>query len=226
MQIRGFIPLSLIDWDGFASSLIFLGGCNSLCPWCHNANLVIENMASIKLPKLETSLINHICICGGEPTINGDLPDLCAILKNAGLQVKLDTNGFNPEMLKFLLDSNLVDFIAMDIKAPLTPAEYHNACHVNIDVNKIAQSIKLLMSYPGKYEFRTTVVPTIHDDNAIRRIAQTIQGAECYALQNFRPSDNLLDPSFQSILPFTKTELENFAEVAKPLVKTVFLRNV
>ena len=167
MQIKGFVPVSLVDWDNFPTAVIFLGGCQFYCSWCHNSSLVLDKIANMELPKLETKLINHICISGGEPTVYGDLPDLCLILKNAGLSVKLDTNGFQPNILKSLLDNNLVDYIAMDIKAPLTRAEYGNACNKYIDVSKIKQSIDLLMKYPGKYEFRTTVVPTIHDDNAI-----------------------------------------------------------
>jgi pyruvate formate lyase activating enzyme len=186
----------------------------------------METLVSMELPKLETTLIKHICISGGEPTTYGDLPELCVILKNAGLQVKLDTNGFQPKILETLLNAKLVDYIAMDVKAPLTKAEYINACHVNLDINRIVKSIKLLMAHPGMYEFRTTVVPTIHDDNAVRRIAQAIEGAEKYAIQNFKPSDNIPDPDFRKLAPFTKEALQGFAEIAKPYVKCVTLRNI
>jgi pyruvate formate lyase activating enzyme len=195
MDVKGFIDSSFVDWDGKVSSVVFLPYCNFRCPFCHNVNLVLnpEKIETIPLEWILDQLerqkdwIDGVCITGGEPTLHSGLPELCSKIKKLGFQVKLDTNGTNPEMLKALIDQRLVDYVAMDVKAPLTPEKYSKATGVNTEqlLTKVQESIKLLIDSKLDYEFRTTVVPTIHTQEDIQQICQSITGCEKYVLQKF-----------------------------------------
>ena len=141
MEIKGFIDLSLSDWDGKLCSVIFLPGCNLRCPFCYNSTLVLHPETVETVPFLhvedylrkQRSWIDGVCITGGEPTIHKDLPELCSKLKETGFLVKVDTNGTYPKMVKKLIDNGLVDYIAMDIKAPLTVEKYSKATGANVE---------------------------------------------------------------------------------------------
>jgi len=171
-----------------------------------------------------------VCITGGEPTMYGDLSQFCLMLKNAGMKVKLDTNGMRPNVLFELLNLELIDYIAMDIKSPLTVEKYSAATGVSFIEEMLAlplESIKLIMAAAPDYEFRTTVVPTFHVPKDIEQICKyAIKGAKRYVIQNFHPCDTLIDPHLESIKPFTSAELEAFADAAKPYVNEVKIRNV
>jgi len=196
MKIKGFIEISLVDWQNKVSSVIFLPNCNFRCPFCHNVDLVIrpETIKTIPFEQIKNYLVKHkewidgVCISGGEPTLHIELPQLCLKLKELDIQIKLDTNGTNPIMLKELIDKKLIDYVAMDIKAPLTKDKYSKACGINI-VNKlfknVKESIKILMESNIDYEFRTTVVPTIHEPSDIEQIRESLKGCKKYVLQKF-----------------------------------------
>ncbi|MEJ2241531.1 MAG: anaerobic ribonucleoside-triphosphate reductase activating protein [Candidatus Bathyarchaeota archaeon] len=185
MDIKGFIEASFVDWNGKICSVLFLSGCNFRCPFCHNVNLVLEpeKLDAIPLEYLKEKLkeqkewIDGICITGGEPTINKDLVKLCSTLKNMGFLIKLDTNGTNPVILKELIDKKLVNYVAMDIKAPLNEKNYSEATGVKIEknLNKINQSIELLKKSNIDYEFRTTVVPTLHTEEEMEKFLESAQ---------------------------------------------------
>ncbi|MFA5365022.1 MAG: anaerobic ribonucleoside-triphosphate reductase activating protein [Candidatus Bathyarchaeia archaeon] len=195
MDVKGFVDLSFVDWDGKVSSVVFLPCCNFRCPFCHNVNLVLnpETIETIPLEDILDQLerqkdwIDGVCITGGEPTLHNSLPELFLKIKKLGFQVKLDTNGTNPEMLKSLIDQGLVDYVAMDIKAPLALDKYSKATGVNAEnlLHRVKKSIKLLMDSNIDYEFRTTVVPTIHNQEDIQQICQSIRGCKKYVLQKF-----------------------------------------
>jgi len=210
MEIKGVIDVSFVDWDGKLSSVIFLPNCNFRCPFCHNVNLVLdpEKLETIPFGYVEEQLENQrgwidgVCITGGEPTLHKDLPELCSRLKKMEFLVKLDTNGTNPSMLKELVDRRLVDYVAMDIKAPLTVEKYSKATGVNAEklLEKVKESINLLLGSSMDYEFRTTVVPTLHDEECIKQICYSLKGCRKYVLQKFDVSigKTTIDPDFMS----------------------------
>jgi len=227
--IKGFLGTSLIDFPGRISSIVFTGGCNFRCPFCHNADLVLdyknlptltENEILEKIKKRK-GFIDGVEITGGEPLLYNDTLDFIKKVKELGYEVKLDTNGYFPEKLEEILDSGMVDFIAMDIKS--SPEKYSYACGIEIDLNKIEDSISLIMNKAKEYEFRTTVAPKIVEEEDIIPMVKMIEGAEMYALQEFRPVKTI-DPSFMEISPYPKEVLFHFAEIAKPYVKKIEVR--
>lgn len=235
MEIKGFIGVSLSDWDGKVSSVIFLPGCNLRCPFCYNKSLVLqpEKMPSIALESIEDYLqtnrkwIDCVVVTGGEPTLHVDLPLLCKKIKELGLGVKVDTNGSNPNLVSGLLEKGLVDYIALDVKAPLTSQKYSEACGVNTDkiLEKIRATIQMLLDDAGMYEFRTTLVPTLHQTGDIEAICQSIKGCKKYALQNFKSEVETIDPKFQGVKPFSMAQMEDFLQVAKKIVPNTVLRS-
>lgn len=233
-NLKGFVDISLVDWDGKISSVIFLPYCNFRCPYCQNAKLVLcpDEIPTINFKEVKDRLIrlrkwiDGIVITGGEPTLHYTLKDLCMELKNMGFNVKIDTNGTNPSLLKELMDEKLIDYVALDVKAPLDREKYSRAIGVSSDqfLGKILETIKILRSGNVEYEFRTTVVPSIHGEKDIEEICESIKGCRKYVIQNFRPVENTIDQKFQNINPFQKKELEKFVLIAKKYVSNVILR--
>jgi len=234
MEIKGFEGISLSDWDGKVSSVVFLPGCNMRCPFCYNKSLVLnpEKMPTTSQKQIESYLeanrkwIDGIVITGGEPTIHASLPLLCEKMKKTGFMVKVDTNGTNPTMISRLMKEQLIDHIALDVKAPLTQQKYSRACGVNATqfLEKIKETIHVLLNEAVAYELRTTVVPTLHRTKDIERICQAIQGCRKYALQNFKSDAETLNPKFQNLKPFSKTQMENFLQTARKIVPNATLR--
>jgi pyruvate formate lyase activating enzyme len=236
MEIKGVIDLSFVDWDEKISSVLFLPSCNFRCPYCHNVSLVLhpETEETTPFERVEEYLKKHrtwidgVCITGGEPTLHGDLPDLCSELKEAGFLVKLDTNGTNPMMVKALLEKGLVDYVAMDIKAPLMVEKYSKAIGVNADklLENVKETIRILLASKTDYEFRTTVVPTLHEDNDIEEICRSIKGCKKYVLQKFDVSagKETLDPDFSKLKSFTDKKMELFLTAAQKVLPNVKLR--
>jgi pyruvate formate lyase activating enzyme len=233
LDIKGFIKTSLIDWDGKVTSVIFLPKCNFRCPFCHNHELVLnpEKYNSVSLEEIDSFLLENrdfidgVVITGGEPTVHVDLPELCKHFKKLGLMVKLDTNGSNPEMLKHLIDQNLVDYVAMDIKAPLSNAtKYLNSIGLkNADLDNVKKSMEILKKSNVDYEFRTTVVPSLHTAKDIVEISKEIGSKSKLVLQNFN-SQSTLDTRFNKIKPYEREELEKMAEAARRYVSEVKIR--
>jgi pyruvate formate lyase activating enzyme len=234
LDIKGFVDISLVDWDGKVSSVIFLPYCNLRCPFCQNAKLVLypEELPTISFEEIEGRLvriknwIDGVVITGGEPTLHKDLPILCKKLKDLKFKVKLDTNGTNPETLRMLIEKRLVDYIAMDIKAPLNEQKYAEVTGTTNRslFEKILGSMKILQRGTIKYEFRTTVVPFIHTEQDIKEICKVLRECKRFVIQNFRPGKETIDPKFQKVKPFSRAELENFVRIAREYVPKVVLR--
>lgn len=236
MEIKGFINLSLVDWDGKLSSVIFLPNCNFRCPFCYNSTLVFhpEMVETVPFERVEDYLkkqkdwIDGVCITGGEPMLHDDLPDICSKLKEMGFLVKVDTNGTNPMMVKELMDRGLIDYIAVDIKAPLTVEKYSKATGINAEklLGKVKETVKILLRSEMDYEFRTTVVPTLHEEEDIMKICDGIKGCRKYVLQKFDVSlgKTTIDPEFSKLKPFTDEEMKTFLTIAQESLSSVKLR--
>jgi|YNPNPStandDraft_1061719.scaffolds.fasta_scaffold50450_1 pyruvate formate lyase activating enzyme len=242
IKIGGLQKLTLIDFPGKLAATVFLSGCNFRCPFCYSSELVlpekIKNQPRISekeffaFLKERKGMLEGVVICGGEPTINKQLPQFCQKIKKLGFLVKLDTNGSNPKMLKKLIDEKLVDYVAMDIKAPLgknfqfsisnfqTNSEsqipkYEIATGVKAETDKIKESIKLIKNSDVDYEFRTTVVPGIHQKEDILQIARDISPAKKYFLQNFKPGKNI-NPVFEKVESYSPEFLLNLQKAISP----------
>lgn len=205
MKICGFEKLSLVDFDNYTTCTLFTEGCNFRCPFCHNGPLV-SSLNNPSVPKEEIfaylekrkNLIDAVCVTGGEPTLHNDLPELFGEIKKLGFFCKLDTNGTNPEMLKKLVEERLVDYVAMDIKS--SPENYGKAIGISgFDIKKVLCSIEYLKASFVDYEFRTTLVAELVDDEDIEKIAVTIKGCKKYALQKFKEVDGCLEKGYTEV---------------------------
>jgi len=231
MKIGGLQKFSLIDYPGKISAVVFVEGCNFRCPYCHNRELVLPEYFSNTVPEEEVleflesrkKKLEGVVITGGEPTIFPDLPDFLTKIRELGYYIKLDTNGSNPEILKLIIKRKLVDYIAMDIKAPLE--KYKEITGVNTDIEKIASSIKLIKDSEIEYEFRTTIIYGIHTYTDMLKICNLIKGSERYVIQNFYPSPNLIDQSFQSKKGFSEEELSKIKKKLSSRFKHFYVRS-
>ena len=178
--------------------------------------------------KKQKDWIDGVCITGGEPMLHDDLPDICSKLKEMGFLVKVDTNGTNPMMVKELMDRGLIDYIAVDIKAPLTVEKYSKATGINAEklLGKVKETVKILLRSEMDYEFRTTVVPTLHEEEDIMKICDGIKGCRKYVLQKFDVSlgKTTIDPDFDKLKPFTDEEMKTFLTIAQESLSSVKLR--
>jgi pyruvate formate lyase activating enzyme len=219
MVIGGLQKLTLIDYPGKVAATVFTAGCNFFCDFCHNPDLVLVKKTG-EFPFMseeeffwwlerKVGLLEGICITGGEPTVHNDLPDFIRGIKNLGFLVKLDTNGTSPEMLEELIKENLVDYIAMDIKAPLE--KYHKFSNLQLDLEKIKRSVELVKKMP-EHEFRTTLIPLFHEKKDILNIAKWITGARKYVLQQFRP-DKTLDPGSAMLVPYPDKKIHDLCHM-------------
>lgn len=230
MRIVGFIKTSLLDWDGKVVTVLYLPGCNFRCPFCHNVEMVLEPSSFEEVPfsqveeyvRSNADFLDGVVVTGGEPTLQRDLPQLLRRLKDLGVRVKLDTNGTDPDMLKDVLDAGLVDYVAMDLKAPLDE-RYDDLAGVRVPIDKIKRSIQLLEDSGIDHEFRTTVVPILLTPQDIEAMAAYIGGTRMYALQQFRPGKTL-DPAFQTVRPYSGAVLRAMAEMAGHYVRKVVIR--
>jgi len=230
MLLGGLQKLSLIDYPGCVAATVFTVGCNFYCPFCHNPELVDRTRALHQFIISEKEffdflasrqeMIEGVCVTGGEPTLHPDIKEFLAKIKNLGFLVKLDTNGTKPELLADLLKEKTVDYVAMDIKAPLE--KYHKIVNADVDMEKIYASSNLTRQFPD-YEFRTTVVPTLHQKEDFLSIARWLEGAKKYYLQQFRPEETL-EPGFSEIKPYSDEELINFCQTIKPFFERCEVR--
>lgn len=229
-KIAGFNRTSLLDWDGCVTAVLYLPGCNLRCPFCHNRELVLEPEVYEEIPfefvegfVLENKeFLDGVVVTGGEPTIHKDLPELVRKLRSLGVKVKLDTNGTNPDMLEDLLDAGLLDFVAMDLKAPLD-SRYEDLAGTGVDVEKVKRSIKVIMQSGVDYEFRTTMVPILLKPEDYEAMASFIGTARKYVLQHFVPR-NTLDPNLSVIRPLDDAKVRLIAERCKPYVRRLVIR--
>ncbi|TET08858.1 anaerobic ribonucleoside-triphosphate reductase activating protein [Candidatus Aerophobetes bacterium] len=235
VEFKGFIKTSLIEYPGKIVSVIFTAGCNFRCPFCQNPDLVLSSgsLSSISEKEIIDHLVSKkkwldgLAITGGEPMIHKNLPPFVRKIKERGFLVEIETNGTNPEMLRSLIEDKLVDFIALDIKAPLEWKRYKEAAEINRKdlLVKVKESVEILLKlgHEINYEFRTTVVPQLLDKEDILEIARQIKEGRRYILQQFLP-DKTLDKRYEEIKPYSKAQLEEMREKAGNYVKEVSVR--
>jgi pyruvate formate lyase activating enzyme len=232
IPIKGIQKTTLVDYPGKIACTLFLGGCNMRCGYCHNRDLALNHTKLDTIPSDEIlaflekrkKYLQGLCITGGEPTIHKDLPLFIEKIKKIGYKVKLDTNGTNPAMLQELISHQLIDFIAMDIKASLN--NYSSVCGVSSDKEKIIQSVNVIMNSPIEYEFRTTIIPDVIDDKEIKKIGNLIKGAKRYALQQFTASEHCIGKKYQDMKALSLEQLYSFKELIKDTVHSVEIRNI
>lgn len=191
MRIGGFQKVSFIDFPETIASVVFTQGCNWRCPWCHNPRLVYADQFEDPIPealileylKSRIGQVEGVVVSGGEPTLHTDLGEFMGNIRKLGLKTKLDTNGSHPEHLKTLLDANLLDYVAMDIKS--APESYNRLTGVKIDMTKIVRSINLIQQSNIAHEFRTTRVPHLHSKEDFVGIKKLIGELDCIRIQEF-----------------------------------------
>ncbi len=229
MIIAGLQKLTLLDYPGKVACTVFTPGCNLRCPYCHNATFALgKGGGEITLDeffaflKKRESVLDGVCVTGGEPLMQKDLERFLKDIKNLGLLVKLDTNGFYPQKLARLIEGGAVDYIAMDIKAPaekypeVTGAE-------DADVSLVKESVKIILGSGVKYEFRTTAVKELLCPEDFYDMAKLIDGAGAYFIQNFVDSGDIIK---ENLHPFSKEELGEAKKFAEKVLPFVSLRGV
>jgi pyruvate formate lyase activating enzyme len=226
--IAGYHPTTMIDWHGRLAAVVFLPQCNLRCRFCHAGALLEAPAASIPVEEVLEDIaarqgwIDSIVICGGEPTLWPTLPALCETFRQAGLSIKLDTNGTHPDRLEELLRAGLIDAVAMDLKAPLDE-RYHAACGPDTDVAAIRRSVQILMAGVKDYEFRTTVCPTLIGPPEMHAMGSQIAGAHRWVLQRFEPA-YALDPALRGVKPYDPATMEALAEIGRQYVARCQIR--
>ena len=229
MNINGLQKLTLLDFPGRTACTVFLAGCDLRCPFCHNADLldgsaevVMDDTDLLAFLEKRRGLLDGVAFTGGEPLLRRDLPALMEKIRALGYAVKLDTNGCHPDALAAVLDRGLVDYVAMDIKN--SPDRYAATAGVAaVDMDKINESIALLMGRAPDYEFRTTVVAQLHDADSFRAIGPWLRGAKRYFLQAFTDRDSV---PFAGFTAPTKAEMESYAALLRPHIPSAALRGI
>jgi len=230
VQIKGIEKTTLIDFPGYVATVIFTGGCPFSCPYCHNPELTANPEALPTIPENEVlsmlsaraGFVDGVCLTGGEPTVQSDLAEFIKRVRDLGLKVKLDTNGSAPPVLASLFEEGLLDYVAMDIKAPLE--RYAEIVRVPVDPDIIQQSVDLIRSSGVPYEFRTTVAPTLLDEADLLCIASWLKGSERYVLQGFRPI-RTLDEAFRSVTPYPAAKMRSWRQRLAPFFGECLVRN-
>ena len=229
MKICGFNKTTLLDYPGRVACTIFLGGCNFRCPFCQNGALVVEPGSQpeysqeeiLAFLKKRKGILDGVCVSGGEPTLSDGLPDFLHEIKNLGYDVKLDTNGSRPSVVKNLASDGLIDKVAMDIKA--CPSNYHVLTDVNVDLDAIRETAGWLLNGDLDYEFRTTVVRELHSEKDFQEISQWLSGAKSYYLQAYRDSDGVLMPGFSAC---SEEEMKNYRDILSQTIPVVEIRGM
>jgi len=213
MLIGGLQKTTLIDYPGKVAATIFTIGCNFRCSFCHNPDIVkgiarvIASSDVLDFLKKRQKILDAVCITGGEPTIQNDLPNFIRKVKDLGLLVKLDTNGSRPGVVEDLIKEKLVDYIAMDIKAPWE--KYAKVTCRVFDLADFQKSVILIKESGLPHEFRSTVLPALHSKEDILEMARQVKGADKYFLQSFKPEKKLVNPNFSQEKSFTRKELND-----------------
>lgn len=238
LEIKGFIENSLIEWDGRMASVIFLPRCNFRCPWCHVPDIAFhpENLDTVPFGQVEETIrrqkdwLDGVVISGGEPTVHPSLPKFIREIKGWGMPVKLETNGSYPDMLRELIEDELIDSVAMDVKNIVESGKrkaesnkYERTVGTKIDLGKIRESIGLLMRSKIDYEFRTTVVPAFVHEEDIEEIVRSLKGAKRYILQQFVP-ENAYGEKMAKLKPYSGEKLKEMARRAGDYVKNCQVR--
>lgn len=229
MIIKGLQKLTLIDYPDKVACTIFTFGCNFRCGFCHNPELIVDDGRPdlkrediIKFLEEREGLLDAVCMTGGEPTINKDLPDFISKIKSMGFLVKLDTNGSNPKMIEELINKKLVDYIAMDIKGPIEI--YDEIAEVKVNKEDVKKSVEIIKNKMKNYEFRITVVPTIFKEEHVKMIAKWLGDVRVFYIQNFGNEKNL-DEKYTKIKPFSPEEVKKIHDLFKTYFDSCYLRS-
>lgn len=209
MKICGLQKVTLLDYPGHVAATVFIGGCNFNCPFCYNSSL-INNDADEVITEEEffeylgrrKGILDGVAITGGEPLLHKEIVEFIRKIKALGFKVKLDTNGSFPDVLEYLVNNNLVDYVAMDIKNTLD--KYCLIAGCNIIINNITRSIKFLINSDIDYEFRTTVVREYHEISDFIKIGELIKGAKKYFIQSYQYQESVRN---KNLTPLKKDEL-------------------
>jgi len=227
VRLGGFVDISTVDWHGHITFMIFASGCVFYCPYCQNANLIPLNSGQeIDIDFLKQrikgniGLIDAVGFSGGEPALQPEaVTELFTWAKKIGLKTFLNTNGVNPDLIRKLVDDKLVDYVALSVVAPLNPKDYGRIMGkpelANKAVANVKKSIEICLNSKTSLEIRTTIVPTlIEDEQSIREIAKSIKGCHTYILQQYSPLGDILDPKFKNVEPPKKELLTRLAKAA------------
>ena len=227
MDFSGWEKLSLVDYDDNITTTLFMAGCPFRCPFCHNGDLVLRPDKAPKIPwdeiylflQKRVGMLDAVCISGGEPTLMDDLKEKITAIKGLGYKVKLDSNGWRPDILENLIQEKLVDYIAMDIKNSFP--KYSSTCGTKVDVEQIQRSIRLLMTSGTPYEFRTTIIDEFHEEKDFEEIASFVAGAKRYYLQQYIDSEACI---LHGLHPVPIEKARRFKEILAKRVDFVSLR--
>jgi pyruvate formate lyase activating enzyme len=229
--IKGFQGTSLLDFPGKIASLVFYGGCNLTCPYCHNPSLVLEpdSLDDYPVPNLieelrrRSAFIDGVVVSGGEPTLDSGLLPFLQEIRKLGLLIKLDTNGLAPKVLEEVIREGLADMVALDLKT--APNRYREMHTGKVEVSRLLKSVQLLLDGPVEYEFRTTCMPGLVGEADIREIGVLIRGGGPWMLQQFVPRYSLSE-EVRTITPYSIDQLGFLAEIAREYVSEVVLRGL
>lgn len=230
MKIGGLQKTSLLDYPDHISAIIWTVGCNFRCPFCYNKKLVFEELPVV--PEKEVTdflekrknVLEAVVITGGEPTLQNDIPVFIRKVKGMGYLVKIDTNGTKPDKIKELIEDNLVDYIAMDVKAP--KEKYEKLSGVKADIGSIEKSIELIKNKAPDYEFKTTFVPTLLEKNDIIEIAKWLKNSKRYYLQNFEKNLPFISKEMENVKPYSKEYMYETLNEIKPYFRYCDIRGV
>jgi pyruvate formate lyase activating enzyme len=231
VEIKGLEKFAPLDFPGYISATVFLGGCNFRCPFCHNADLVLrpEAIDTMPLDYFITFLdsrkdwLEAVCVSGGEPLLQEDLEVLLRVIKERSMLVKLDTNGSRPDRLTDLVGAKLVDYVAMDVKAPLH--RYKEVTRSEVSEDDIARSIEFVRTSGLPYTFRTTVVPGLVGEKDLLEIAQMLHRAKRFQIQQFSRR-NPVDKIFAEVKPYPEEEINRLAGLVKPYFDDVRVEGI
>lgn len=229
MLIKGLQKLTLLDFPGIMACTVFTGGCNFRCPFCHNASLVtriddetVTEEEFFHLLDKRTSILQGVCITGGEPTLQPDLYEFIGKIRAKGYKVKLDTNGYRPDVLKKLVSDGMVDYVAMDIKN--SKERYGETVGIkDFHITPILESVEFLKKGNVDFEFRTTVVRELHSAQDIVAIGEWLEGAKKYFLQGYIDSGDCIENGFTA---YEKAEMERLLSLITPYIPTASLRGI
>jgi len=231
MFIAGMQKLTLLDFPGVVACTLFTAGCNFRCPWCHNAGLVLpeenpdllEGDEVLSFLEKRKGVLDGVCVTGGEPLLQAELPEFLRRVKDLGYRVKLDTNGSFPERLEALVREKLVDRVAMDIKNG--PSRYAETAGLrDLDLSAVTASKDFLLSDPVDYEFRTTVVRGLHTAESLLEAADWIAGTKQWFLQQFKDSGNLIHG--EGLSAFSDGEMQALLETVQKKIPAAQLRGI
>jgi pyruvate formate lyase activating enzyme len=229
MKIHGLMKMTLLDFPGQVACTVFLGGCDMRCPFCHNAELLdpdapadLDEEALYEFLGKRHGLLDGVVFTGGEPLLRKELPDVMKKIREMGFKIKLDTNGNHPDRLMEIVEAGLVDYVAMDIKN--SPDRYAQTAGLEtMDLGPVRESVAVLMDGKTDYEFRTTTVAELHDEDSFRGIGQWIRGARRYFLQKFTDRDTVPFGGFHAP---ADDRMRAYAEIVREYVPSVELRGI